>query len=212
MGILSRIKAAAGSVVSVDDDLDFQSSQRAKNLAAPESPNDAFRDADYTPENDVHDRYTDGEAANAAPVQSVNGQTGNVSVGSPNSTQNDGFDTFTTAEGAFTASGSRSDSMAATFQSGTDFPPVLVNGIPYEISGGYSTPGGIVSETEAFIDITMFDGETFSRSHFGQGSNTGVINVTGFIETVEFSEDGSEGAFGEFRIQNVLTRNHNHTI
>ncbi len=69
MGILSRIKAAAGSVVSVDDDLDFQSSQRAKNLAAPESPNDAFRDADYTPENDVHDRYTDGEAINAVESQ-----------------------------------------------------------------------------------------------------------------------------------------------
>jgi hypothetical protein len=36
---------------------------------------------------DHHDRYSDAEASSAAPVQSVNGQTGAVSVDSPNSTQ-----------------------------------------------------------------------------------------------------------------------------
>ncbi len=40
----------------------------------------ALASSDYNPESDTHSRYTDGEASNAAPVQSVNGATGNVSL------------------------------------------------------------------------------------------------------------------------------------
>jgi len=35
---------------------------------------------DYNPEADTHDRYTNSEASDAAPVQTVNGKTGNVSL------------------------------------------------------------------------------------------------------------------------------------
>jgi len=40
----------------------------------------ALASTDYNPESDTHSRYTDSEAASAAPVQSVNGQGGSVTV------------------------------------------------------------------------------------------------------------------------------------
>jgi hypothetical protein len=52
---------------------------------------------DYNPESDTHSRYTDGEAADAAPVDSVNGQTGAVSVSSPSTAS----DTSVTKSGSF---------------------------------------------------------------------------------------------------------------
>lgn len=65
MGIFERIKSAVQGSIPVEDDLDMGNSNRVKNLPSPNDPTDAVSQT---------------EAAAAAPVQSVNGSTGNVTV------------------------------------------------------------------------------------------------------------------------------------
>lgn len=90
MGVFDRIKSAVAGAIPVEDDLDMGNSQRMKNLPAPEDPSDAVSaseaqskadTAEANAESYADDNFaTPAEAADAAPVDSVNGQTGDVTV------------------------------------------------------------------------------------------------------------------------------------
>lgn len=86
----SGVHGVAGSdTVAGQSDVDAVTSDlnsHETDTSAHGANGEVFGSLDYTPESDVHNRYTDAEAAAAAPVQSVNNSTGNVSVQEPSNT------------------------------------------------------------------------------------------------------------------------------
>lgn len=82
----SNVESESGAQSKVDD---HENKNNPHSASASTSHNNDehsvpfLPESNYDPEADTHDRYTDGEAADAAPVQSVNGETGAVATFDP---------------------------------------------------------------------------------------------------------------------------------
>lgn len=90
MGTFERIASAVAGALPIETDLDMGNSNRLKNLPDPNDPQDAETSGNAQAKADAAEAaaetYADSnfttpqEAADSAPVQSVNGKTGDVSV------------------------------------------------------------------------------------------------------------------------------------
>lgn len=182
MGTFERIRSALAGELPVEDDLDMGDAQRVRNLPTSADPNDAVPETEAQSKADAAQAAAQGyaddnfttpaEAADAAPVDSVNGQTGAVSIdtGTNPPLFGDGSD------GTVTRSGNTTENN-------------FVNATTYEIQAGVTvtaSPFTVIKATEEVIINGTINATSNNGGSGGAGSDGG---------TASDGEPGGAGAF-----------------
>jgi len=136
---------------------------------------------------DHHQRYQDSEAESAAPVQSVNGQTGSVSVDQPTETAFGG--SVTPWTDAVDKTG-----LIAGYRAVADANPNV--------------------ESVMTLTVTNASGETFQDSVTVQPDTTAPLEVspTGYVTSVTLDSDNSYGDLHSEEAKYRIVPEHKHSI